>query len=89
MGTSSENVLAVSWVENSGEPTGQAEKQPAELMEAWLSEHLTANAFSCWHIPSTAKLFASPNPGTGLTAPMPKLTASPTTDEETKGGEIT
>lgn len=78
MGASSENVLVVSWAENSGEPTEQVIGEwPGQFMKAWLSEYLMANAFSCRHILSTAKLLASPNPSTELTLPMPKLTASP------------
>ena len=71
MGASSESVPAVSWAENSGDPTEQMEKWPGDLMEPWLSD------LSCWHIPSTAKLSTSPNPGTGLTLPMSELTDSP------------
>ena len=77
MGASSENVPAVSWAENSGNPTEQVAKRPGDLMEAWLSEYLMANDLSCWHVPSTAKLSTSPNPGTGLTLPMSELTDSP------------
>ena len=55
----------------------QVDKLPGGVMKAWLSEYLMVNAFSCWHILSTAKLFASPNPCTGLTLPMPELTDSP------------